>query len=179
VEEERKATDLDPYARPWSLGFALVMAHRVDDALHELRQRSQVHPDDSSLRESLAEVYRLKGMEKESVQELEKSLLYAGDKNSADAVHRAYKQGGLRGVDEWELQQLQKQAAKGYVSPHKYAALYAELGDKEQTLHFLELAYNDRAPRLIRLQLDPRYDFLHSEPRYRALVKKIGLAPAF
>jgi len=29
------------------------------------------------------------------------------------------------------------------------------------------------------IQNDPEFDFLHSDERYRALVKKIGLPPAY
>jgi hypothetical protein len=29
------------------------------------------------------------------------------------------------------------------------------------------------------LQHDVNFDFLHSEPRYRAIVKKMGLPPAY
>jgi len=32
-----------------------------------------------------------------------------------------------------------------------------------------------RAPWLIIVQNEPRFDFLHSDPRYQALIKKIGL----
>ncbi|HZS97631.1 MAG TPA: hypothetical protein VFA40_12690 [Terriglobales bacterium] len=56
----------------------------------------------------------------------------------------------------------------------------ALLGDdgKEETLKFLEAAYQKRSPGIVFLQNEPVFDFLHPDPRYRVLIKKIGLPPA-
>ena len=40
---------------------------------------------------------------------------------------------------------------------------------------FLEAAYEERSPRLVYLKVEPVFDFLHSDERYRALVRKVGL----
>jgi hypothetical protein len=72
-----------------------------------------------------------------------------------------------------------KQSRKSYVSPCDIAQAYAFVGDKEHTLRYLELAYHERSPWIIFVQKDLVYDFLHSDQRYRALVKKIGLPPTY
>ena len=48
-------------------------------------------------------------------------------------------------------------------------------GVKEQILKYLELAYREHDPDMIKVQNKPLFDFLHSDPRYHALPKKIGL----
>ena len=58
-------------------------------------------------------------------------------------------------------------------------AAYAALGMKEETLQKMEDAYRDRTMDLVFLQQEPDFDFLHSDERYRALVTKIGLVPAY
>ena len=55
---------------------------------------------------------------------------------------------------------------------------FAFTGDKEQTLKYLEAAYREHVPDLIKVQNEPLFDFLHHEPRYQALIKQIGLPPA-
>ncbi len=175
VEEAKKAIELDPRARPWGLGYALILSHRFDAALEELKERSEAYPDDASLHGFLADTYQFKGLEKESVKEWATSLELGGDAESATTVRRIYNERGYKALLEWQLAEIQKQAAKKYVSPHKIAAAYAELGDKERTLYYLERAYQARAPRLVRVHLEPRYDFLHDDPRFQALVRKIGL----
>jgi hypothetical protein len=74
---------------------------------------------------------------------------------------------------------LKARARKQYVSPWDTAFTSAFLGDKEQTLKFLEIAYRERSPWIVFLQKEPVFDFLHSDERYRVLVKKIGLPPAW
>jgi hypothetical protein len=44
-----------------------------------------------------------------------------------------------------------------------------------ETLGFLQAAYDERSPRLVYLKVEPAFDFLHDDERYRDLVRKIGL----
>jgi hypothetical protein len=97
----------------------------------------------------------------------------------ADEQHRIYTRSGFQAVLEWKLNRYKRSGAKRYVSPIRFAEVYAQLNRKEETLRYLELAYEQHAPFIPHLQCDSRFDFLHSEPRYRAIVKKIGLAPTF
>jgi hypothetical protein len=46
-------------------------------------------------------------------------------------------------------------------------------------LKFLDLAYYERSPWLILIQTEPIFDFVHSDPRYHALVGKLGLTPSY
>jgi hypothetical protein len=66
-----------------------------------------------------------------------------------------------------------------YVSPWNLAWNYARLKRQKETLAALDDAYNQRSPWIIFLQKEPVFDFLHSDERYRTLVKKIGLPPAY
>jgi hypothetical protein len=59
------------------------------------------------------------------------------------------------------------------------ASYYAQLGDKEQTLALLEEGYRQRATDTLWIQGDPAYDFLHTDERYRSLIRRIGLAPEY
>ena len=93
--------------------------------------------------------------------------------HAAQAVHLAFERGGSKAVDHWRLDDLK--ARTGYVSPIEYARAYAMLGDKDETMKYLEESYRTRAPWLIMVQNEPAFEFLHSDPRYHALVKKIGL----
>jgi hypothetical protein len=53
--------------------------------------------------------------------------------------------------------------------------IYVSLGDKEQVLAWSEKAYPDRNPNLVGLKSSPRYDILRPDPRYAALVRRVGL----
>jgi TolB-like protein/DNA-binding winged helix-turn-helix (wHTH) protein len=179
VQEQKKAMELDPFARPWELAYALIRARQFDAALNEARLRAQAQPDKAALHEALGAAYWYKGMEKEAAQEWEMFHQLAGDTKSARLIHQAFQRGGTRAVFEFQLKDdLRKEAAGKYVSPLELSDIYACLKQKEEALHYLEQSYEERAPWLVRIQSNPDYDFLHSEPRYQAIVKKMGLPPA-
>jgi TolB-like protein/DNA-binding winged helix-turn-helix (wHTH) protein len=178
LQEQRKAIELDPFARPWALAYALMRAHQFDAALNEARLRSRAQPDKAALHEALGDAYRLKGMEKEAAQEWETSRQLAGDQESARALHQAFEQGGLRAVFELQLSDLGKKAARKFVSPLEFANVYACLKRKDEALRYLEEAHQKHAPWLVRIQSEPDFDFLHSDARYQSIIKKMGLPPA-
>lgn len=118
-------------------------------------------------------------MWKESEQELEKAFRAMGDEKRADAEHRAFVRGGEKAVEQFGVNSILAEAHKKYVSPLNTAFQYAFLGDKEHTLKYLDAAYHERSPGIVFLQHFPNFDFLHADPRYRAIVKGIGLPPAW
>ena len=136
-------------------------------------------PRDPWMQLFLAIIYRGKGMDKESMQCLENYYRYAEGPASADSLHRAYQRGGIKAAVEWQIKFVKARAAKRYVSPVDFAELYAQLGNREQTLALLEEAFQQHAPGLLWIQGDSAYDFLHSDERYRSIIKRVGLPPAY
>lgn len=118
-------------------------------------------------------------MEQESFEEAEQGYLLQDDKKSAAAFEHAFKSGGEAAVAEWLLSRSMARARKSYVSPLRLAFQTARLKRKEETLRLLEESYLERSPWLVMIQNDPEFDFLHSDERYRDLVKKIRLPLAY
>ena len=177
--EEKRAVELDPFARPWGLGAFYISLRRFDAAISELRMQSQAHPNDDSVHMNLSQAYWLKGMWKESQQELEKGLELEGKLDTATAAHKAWEQGGERAVEQWGANNVKARARKEYIPSWDIGFLVAFTGNKDETLKYLEAAYREHSPSLTDLQNEPVFDFLHSDPRYQALVRKIGLPPAY
>ena len=115
LTEQKRATEIDPFARPWALGAELFRLRRFDAALNDATVRATAQPEDSGVHGLLSEIYRLKGMGKESALELERAFSLQGDQVGADAVKRAYARSGARGVHNLELGNLKKQAAKPFL----------------------------------------------------------------
>ncbi len=82
-----------------------------------------------------------------------------GDKEKARAV-----------LDE--LKTLERQR---YIPPVNIALVYNGLGRSERGLSQLERACDDRDVRLPLLKVDPRWDSIRSNPRFVAILKRIGL----
>jgi TolB-like protein/DNA-binding winged helix-turn-helix (wHTH) protein len=179
LEAEKKAAELDPFARPSALSHYYVLARQYDTALQDALQRKEALPNDASLAFALFDIYRCKRMDQEAEQFFEKGLLLTGEKDSAEAVRHAFQKDGYRGMAAWQIEHLEKRSASHYVSPMDFAFWYAQLGQREKTLSLLEEGYHERSPKLLYIQSDPAYDFLHADPRYRSLIQRIGLPPAY
>ena len=179
LAEQKRATELDPFAQPWGLARALIRQHQFDAAVEDLQMRLHGNPNDGDLYESLAQAYECKGMEKEAAQALQKQQLVNGRDAFAAAMKHAFEHGGYKAILELQLNDLKAKATKGYVPPLQFAFIYARLGRKEETLQFLEQAYRAHSPHLTFVQHEPDFDFLHSDERYRAIVRQVGLPPAY
>jgi tetratricopeptide (TPR) repeat protein len=71
-----------------------------------------------------------------------------------------------------ELHQLEQMI---YVHPVFKSAIYAGLGDWDKVFHWLEKNYEERSEWMIYLDVEPLYDTLRTDPRYTALLQKVGL----
>lgn len=179
LQEAKRAIELDPFRTPWGLGYAYIQTRQIDAAINDLRMRDQAYPEDVDTNLYLAEAYWLKGMGRESAEALEKGLELMGDPEKADAVHRAFQRGGQKAVAQWRVESDKTRVRREYISSYFHARQYAYLGDKNAALKFLDLAYHERDPWLMLIQNEPIFDFVHPDRRYRALVTKLGLAPAY
>ena len=157
------------------MGFEYIQLRRFDAAINDLQLRAQVLPNDFWTRVMLSYAYLEKSMAPQAEQELEKAFQVANWTDAAQGLDRAFERGGEKAANQWFVDALKARARTRYVSPMEYAQAYADMGDKDETMKYLEECYRTRAPWLIMVQNEPRFDFLHSDPRYQTLIRKIGL----
>src|SRR5436190_20950770 len=62
-----------------------------------------------------------------------------------------------------------------YIPPVNIALVYNGLGDQDEALSLLKRACEERDVRLVLLKVDPRWDTFRSDPRFGAILKRIGL----
>jgi tetratricopeptide (TPR) repeat protein len=75
------------------------------------------------------------------------------------------------------LQQLEQLNQRRPRDPVSFFVAYMGLDDKDQALAWLEKAYQEHSSSLTALKVDPIYDPLRGDPRFQALLRRIGLAP--
>jgi eukaryotic-like serine/threonine-protein kinase len=74
------------------------------------------------------------------------------------------------------LDELSSRAEHGYVSPVRIAQVLLGLGDRDAALGRLSEALERRAADLVWLGVHPIYDEIREDPRFRALVGRLGVA---
>jgi hypothetical protein len=84
------------------------------------------------------------------------------------------KQGYWRGVLQWTQQEIQR-SGETYNLRINSATAYAQLGDRDKSLAWLQKSYEAKDDLLPAFVHTPLFDSLHSEPRYAALLKNMDL----
>ena len=82
---------------------------------------------------------------------------------------------GRRAEARAVLEGLRQLSSSRYVSPYSVALVHAGLGDRDQALAWLDKAYDERSDYMPYLGLEPMLDPLRSDPRFSALVRRVGL----
>ncbi len=178
VELGKKTMELDPFLRPYALAGFYEGARQFDAALKEIRLRLEANPNNLDLLGAQMDTLRRMGNYKEAVDVWAKWHILTGDPKSAVNLRRAWDRGGARGFVRWQLDRRLLQSKSRYVSPVELASYYAQLGEKERTLALLEEGYRQHSTDTLWIQEDPAYDFLHSDPHFRSIVQRAGVAPA-
>ena len=73
------------------------------------------------------------------------------------------------------LADLEERAQRQYVSAYYVAAIHAELGDADRAFRSLQQGYDERPAYSVYLKVEPMCDGLRDDPRFGALLKRVGL----
>ncbi len=114
---------------------------------------------------------------KEWFEESKKVAELAGaGKDEWGEMDRAYRQGGYPAVSRFQLKQELGDLSKGrFVPALSIADSYAVLGDGEEAFRWLAKAYEERDSSMILLPVNPNFEPLHGDRRYRDVVRRLGL----
>jgi eukaryotic-like serine/threonine-protein kinase len=179
VSEIKRARELDPFGITVNIWLAntLYYSHQYDRAIEQYRRTIELYPEwAGGLHGSIGDCYAQKRMFPEAIAEWQKGLTLAGDTQLAANLEHTYVSSGYTGYLQKRLDRLKASAQTKPVSPLDFAYTYALLGDKDHVLEWLEKAYQERDPWLY-VKAEPRLDNLRADPRFRDLLRRIGLPP--
>ena len=178
VAEMKQARELDPFGITVNVWLAATRyySRQYDQAIDQYRRTLELYPDWSDLHGNIGNCYAQKGQLTEAVAEWEKALQLNGENQKAASLRQAYAAGGYTGYLRKKLGDLNASAQAKNAAPLDFAYTYARLGDKEHALEWLEKAYDQRDPWLY-LKAEPVLDGLRAEPRFKDLLRRMGLPP--
>ena len=112
----------------------------------------------------------------EALAEIKKLRELSGEDDAMIAtVAQIYGYLGKRDEAKKLLDKLLELSEQRYVSPFDIAEIYLSLDQKDQAFEWLEKAYEARDHWLVFLKIHPNFESVHSDPRFKALLKNIGL----
>ncbi len=176
IQEARKARELDPLSvgTNLNLGYVLFFSRQYNQAVEHFKNALEMDPNNVISHEMLGLTYSAMGKYNEAIAEYKECLRLADKLPGAECyLVYALSKAGQRDEAEKVLKHLE--TTKDYVSPAELAIAYAGLGQKEQALSSLERGYIADDLQMQFLGADPHYDGLRSEPRFKELMRKVGL----
>jgi len=177
--EINRAHELDPLSLILNtdMGKLLYFGRNYDKAIEQLIKTLEMDPTFVQARIWLALTYEAKGLHDQAIEELARAkasdfqawgqaflgFVYAvkGDKAQAQVVLN-------------DLKQISKQKD---IDPVSLVIVYIGLGEKDQAFTWLEKEVEVRSIGLTSVKVHPVYDSLRSDPRFAALIRRVGLTP--
>ncbi len=179
--EINKALELDPLAMVINSqkGRVLNLNGKRDEAVAQFKKTIELFPDSVMARINLGLLYEANGMYSEA---FEQFLAQNRRPERIKDFQLDFEKGGHKGFVQKRLdEQLDRQRTdlekdkNAYLPCFAIAMNYARLQDKDKTFEYLNKAYEQREPQIAELKVDPPFKFLRDDPRFKELVKKVGV----
>jgi tetratricopeptide (TPR) repeat protein len=184
LAEANRAHQLDPQSPEviYVLGFVHNSARRFDEAIAVCKKLANEKPTYARAHDCLADAYWGKHMYPQVLEEKKAYDQLSGDREDSQvtaAMEEGFRSAGWNGAltkyTEVLKTQRKTQPSSAYGTAFLIAALYAELGDKDQAFQWLNTAYQEHDEGLMGLKTDFTLDSLRSDPRFAELVRRVGL----
>jgi adenylate cyclase len=177
--EIKRAAELDPLSMAVMNNVAEIYVDRGDlsSAAKECQRMLDLDPNFWPGHQTLGIVLIKQGRFDEALVEAKKSIQFSKRGNASLALlGHVYARLGQRSEVEAVIKELEKRYANKSADGRDLAVVYAGLDDKDQAFAWLEKAFADRSVFLVFLKLEPLMDTLESDPRWKELERRVGIA---
>jgi eukaryotic-like serine/threonine-protein kinase len=181
IARVERAVQLDPLNLHLNTNLGALywaVARQDDRALAQLKKTVELDPNYAEVHGFLSEVYRSHGEYELWLAEWKKEAQLSADRESsvvADQVQKTYEQSGYKVATQRNIDLLLQLSKRRYVDPGDIANEFAVVGDGDAAFLWWNRAIDTKANSLRRLRYFRPMDAYHSDPRYAALLKRMGL----
>jgi serine/threonine protein kinase/Tfp pilus assembly protein PilF len=161
-----------------NIAWCYYLARQYDMAIAKAKEALAHDPGFVVAHEYLGQSYVEKGQFDNAIAELSTAVQLSGGVPYYTAeLANAYASAGRTAEARSLLRELESEGTRANVSAADLAMVYAGLHDIPKATELLETAVRERNPMVVELKVHPRYDVLRSDPRFAALVERLGREP--
>jgi serine/threonine-protein kinase len=178
IRETKRALELDPVSLiiNASLSWVYLAARQPDQALVQVHKTLEMDPNFAYARLTLGFAYLDEKNFSKAIDEMKKAReLSGGVAMMLGSLGLAYAQAGSLEQAKGILEELTAKSQKQYISPFWIAIVYGAMGDMDKAFDLLNKACEERNEWLFDIIVIPSLFPYRSDPRYQALLKKMGL----
>ena len=158
-------------------GIILYYDKQFDDAIRMAKTTLELDPEYPSAHRLLSLAYQAKGRFEEAIEENKIWGELTGNETEAKFCRAQIY--AVSGREKETLALIEEIVQNESASDNVYrglALVYAGLGDHDRAFQMLEKSYELREIALFSLKVDPKLESLHRDPRFEALLGKLGVA---
>lgn len=173
----KHALELDPFSLQININLATIHYLKGDPetAIAHLKKTLELEPNYMPTHFVLGNAYIQQSNWDAAIAEFE--LIYRRDDEAYLALGflgYCHAMAGRRAEAESLRNILQDVAKRKYVSPYGIIIICVALGQIDQAMELFEQLYIERNDWLVWLKVSPKLKHLHSDPRFRDLLRRIG-----
>lgn len=173
-----RAAELDPTSQGIlkDKGITLYYCRRYDEAIQMANRALEIDPNFAPSYRLLSLAYQGKEMFDEAIAENERWGKITGNKVELTlSLAQLYAVMGRREEALKLAGTVEKGELEGDQVNRGLALIYAALGENDDAFKCLEKSYERREESILSLKVDPKIDRIRSDPRFSALLRKIGV----
>jgi tetratricopeptide (TPR) repeat protein len=96
---------------------------------------------------------------------------------ASSSLGYAYGMAGRTAEAQDILGKLRALSQRRYISGIYFAIIYAGLKDNDRTIHYLNEAFQSRQPGLVLIRIDPTFEALRNDERFKQLTQQFEPIP--
>jgi eukaryotic-like serine/threonine-protein kinase len=173
ITEIKLAHEIDPRSLiiNANIGWCYYLAGDYDKALEAAKATLRVDPSFGVAYGYLAQAYSEKGLHAEAIDASRNFVSLApGDVSRRAELAAIYGRAGRKKEAEEIIADFVRMNNGPYVSAYDWAMAYSGLGNKLQTLNWLQKAYEEKNGRIANLAVHPQFAFLRKERAFQQLI---------
>ncbi|HYL85377.1 MAG TPA: winged helix-turn-helix domain-containing protein, partial [Candidatus Angelobacter sp.] len=177
VSAVKHALDLDPLSQQMNAfaAWVYVWVNDFAQATEQARKTLELFPGMLQAYYTLGLAELCQSRHAEAIAAFEKAVAISPDPLSATYLGCALARAGRIEATLSVLDELLQRSEREPVPPRCFVFLYAELGKLDVAFEWLERAYESRDTGLMALRVMPLYERLRADPRYKQMLRRLGI----